>query len=113
LMKGFSLIPVSEGPRREFKITWGVRAGYGPSGRLALAAGIPEGVDRRTDPDIDETADHGAEIGDSSRVPVRCVTRRWRRESRANPSPKMGLFRTILDGKKLVLVLKIAKNRHP
>jgi hypothetical protein len=26
---------------------------------------------------------------------------------------KMGLFQTILDGKKQVLVLKIAKNRHP
>src|SRR5439155_11415012 len=23
-----------EGPRREFKITWGLRAGYGPSGRI-------------------------------------------------------------------------------
>jgi hypothetical protein len=33
-MTGFSLIPGSEGPRREFKITWGLRAGYGPSGRI-------------------------------------------------------------------------------
>jgi hypothetical protein len=33
-MKSFSLIPVSEGPRREFKITWGLRAGYGASGRI-------------------------------------------------------------------------------
>jgi hypothetical protein len=28
------LLPRSEGPRRGFKITWGVRAGYGPSGRI-------------------------------------------------------------------------------
>jgi hypothetical protein len=33
-MKGLSLVPSSEGPRREFKITWGLRAGYGPSGRI-------------------------------------------------------------------------------
>src|SRR5438093_720870 len=33
-MKNFSLVPSSEGPRREFKITWGLRAGYGPSGRI-------------------------------------------------------------------------------
>src|SRR5438105_1789447 len=33
-MKNFSLVPTSEGPRREFKITWGLRAGYGPSGRI-------------------------------------------------------------------------------
>jgi hypothetical protein len=33
-MKSFSLLPTSEGPRREFKITWGLRAGYGPSGRI-------------------------------------------------------------------------------
>ena len=33
-MKGFSLVPTSEGPRREFKITWGLRAGYDPSGRM-------------------------------------------------------------------------------
>ena len=31
-MKSFSIVPTSEGPRREFKITWGWRAGYGPSG---------------------------------------------------------------------------------
>ena len=30
----FSIVPASEGPRREFKITWGLRAGYGPSGRI-------------------------------------------------------------------------------
>ena len=33
-MKRFSIVPTSEGPRREFKITWGLRAGYGPSGRI-------------------------------------------------------------------------------
>jgi hypothetical protein len=33
-MKSFCLVPTSEGPRREFKITWGLRAGYGPSGRI-------------------------------------------------------------------------------
>ena len=33
-MKSFSLVPTSEGPRREFKITWGLRAGYGPLGRI-------------------------------------------------------------------------------
>src|SRR5467141_1353426 len=33
-MKSFSLVPTSDGPRREFKITWGLRAGYGPSGRI-------------------------------------------------------------------------------
>jgi hypothetical protein len=33
-MESFSLVPTSEGPRREFKITWGLRAGYGPSGRI-------------------------------------------------------------------------------
>jgi hypothetical protein len=32
-MKSFYLVPTSEGPRREFKITWGLRAGYGPSTR--------------------------------------------------------------------------------
>jgi hypothetical protein len=31
---GFALAPGSEGPRREFKITWGLRAGYGQSGRI-------------------------------------------------------------------------------
>src|SRR6266852_1731706 len=39
-------------------------------------------------------------------------TRRRRGESGANPSLKIGLFRTILDGNKLVLALKIAKNRN-
>jgi len=33
-MKSFSIVPSSEGPRREFKITWGLRAGYSPSGRI-------------------------------------------------------------------------------
>jgi hypothetical protein len=33
-MKTFSPVPTSEGPRREFKITWGLRGGYGPSGRI-------------------------------------------------------------------------------
>jgi len=33
-MKNFVIVPASEGPRREFKITWGLRAGYGPSGRI-------------------------------------------------------------------------------
>jgi hypothetical protein len=33
-MKGFSPLSGSEGPRREFKITWGLRAGYGTSGRI-------------------------------------------------------------------------------
>jgi hypothetical protein len=33
-MKSFSLVSASEGPRREFKITWGLRAGYGPAGRI-------------------------------------------------------------------------------
>ena len=33
-MKSFSLGPTSEGPRREFKITWGLRAHYGPWGRI-------------------------------------------------------------------------------
>src|SRR5438270_5355996 len=33
-MKNFSLVPTSEGPRREFNITWSLRAGYGPSGRI-------------------------------------------------------------------------------
>jgi hypothetical protein len=33
-MKGFSIVPTSEGSRREFKITWGLRAGYSPSGRI-------------------------------------------------------------------------------
>src|ERR1700738_5273234 len=33
-MKSFTLVPTSDGPRREFKITWGLRAGYGLSGRI-------------------------------------------------------------------------------
>ena len=33
-MKRFSPLPGSEGPRREFKITWGLRAGYGLAGRI-------------------------------------------------------------------------------
>jgi hypothetical protein len=33
-MTSFGVVPTSEGPRREFKITWGLRAGYGPSGRI-------------------------------------------------------------------------------
>jgi hypothetical protein len=33
-MKSFAVVPGSEGPRREFKITWGLRAGYGSSGRI-------------------------------------------------------------------------------
>ena len=34
MMKSFRLLPASEGPRREFKITLGLRAGYGPAGRI-------------------------------------------------------------------------------
>jgi hypothetical protein len=43
------------------------------------------------------------EIGASQRrnTEVR-LTHRWRGESGANPSPKLGLFRAILDGNKLV-----------
>ena len=33
-MKSFSPLLGSEGPRREFKITWGLRAGYGSAGRI-------------------------------------------------------------------------------
>ena len=33
-MTSFSIVSTSEGPRREFKITWGLRAGYGPAGRI-------------------------------------------------------------------------------
>jgi hypothetical protein len=33
-MKSFSPLPGSEGPRREFKISWGLRAGYGLTGRI-------------------------------------------------------------------------------
>src|SRR5438552_16701967 len=34
MMKSFRLLPASEGPRREFKITLGLRAGYGSAGRI-------------------------------------------------------------------------------
>src|SRR5947207_3725396 len=34
MMKSFRLLPSSEGPRREFKITLGLRAGHGPAGRI-------------------------------------------------------------------------------
>jgi len=34
LVKSFRLVPASEGPRREFKITLGLRAGYGSAGRI-------------------------------------------------------------------------------
>jgi len=33
-MKSFRLVPASEGPRREFKIALGLRAGYGSAGRI-------------------------------------------------------------------------------
>ncbi len=33
-MKSFRLVAASEGPRREFKITLGLRAGYGSAGRI-------------------------------------------------------------------------------
>ena len=33
-MKNFVIIPGSEGPWRGFKITWGLCAGYGSSGRI-------------------------------------------------------------------------------
>jgi hypothetical protein len=33
-MKSFSPLSGSEGPRREFKITWGLRVGYGKTGRI-------------------------------------------------------------------------------
>ena len=33
-MHSFRLVPASEGPRREFKITPGLRAGYGSAGRI-------------------------------------------------------------------------------
>jgi hypothetical protein len=43
-MKLFSIVPTSKGPRREFKITWGLRAGFGPSGRIYdLEKGNPRG----------------------------------------------------------------------
>ena len=34
MMKSFRLLPASEGRRREFKITLGLRTGYGPAGRI-------------------------------------------------------------------------------
>jgi hypothetical protein len=34
LIKSFRLVPASVGPRREFKITLGLRAGYGSAGRI-------------------------------------------------------------------------------
>jgi len=34
LVKSFRLVPASKGPRREFKITLGLRAGYGSAGRI-------------------------------------------------------------------------------
>ena len=34
MAKGFHRVPGSEGPRREFKITLGLRAGYGAEGRI-------------------------------------------------------------------------------
>jgi hypothetical protein len=33
-MHSFRLVPAAEGPRREFKITFGLRAGYGSAGRI-------------------------------------------------------------------------------
>src|SRR5438477_340907 len=33
-VKSFRLVPASEGPRREFKIALGLRAGYGSAGRI-------------------------------------------------------------------------------
>ena len=33
-MKSFRLVPASDGPRREFKITLGLRAGHGSAGRI-------------------------------------------------------------------------------
>ncbi|MDB5406152.1 MAG: hypothetical protein JWL84_1064 [Rhodospirillales bacterium] len=33
-MTGYAMVPDSEGPRREFRITVGLRAGYGPQGRI-------------------------------------------------------------------------------
>jgi hypothetical protein len=33
-MHFFRLVPASEGPRREFKITLGLRAGHGSAGRI-------------------------------------------------------------------------------
>jgi hypothetical protein len=37
-MKSFRLVPTSEGPRREFKITLGLRAGHGSAGRILLTS---------------------------------------------------------------------------
>src|ERR1700680_4498372 len=34
MVTSFTPLPHSEGPRREFKITWGLRAGYGQTGRI-------------------------------------------------------------------------------
>ena len=34
MMKCFRLLPASEGRRREFKITLGLRTGYRPAGRI-------------------------------------------------------------------------------
>jgi hypothetical protein len=34
MVKSFRLVPTSEGPRREFKIALGLRAGYGSGGRI-------------------------------------------------------------------------------
>jgi hypothetical protein len=34
MMRSFCLVPGSEGPRREFKVTLGLRAGYGIAGRI-------------------------------------------------------------------------------
>src|SRR3954469_2893264 len=34
VIKSYSPLPGSEGSRREFKITWGLRAGYGSAGRI-------------------------------------------------------------------------------
>ena len=33
-MKKFVIVPASEGPRRKFKIAWGLRAGHSSSGRI-------------------------------------------------------------------------------
>jgi hypothetical protein len=33
-MSNYSIVVGSEGPRREFRITWGLRAGYSPNGRI-------------------------------------------------------------------------------
>jgi hypothetical protein len=33
-MTGYAIVPGSDGPRREFRITVGLRAGYGPHGRI-------------------------------------------------------------------------------